>query len=826
MLYFPHMSRSALPGDASSAMKVAIERSDDVDIMRNRIDEAMQKARNARALYAPKVTVDLKDSASRNLQGYTGYERKKSAMANVEINLFNGFQDQLQNEIEQVNVLKSKTELTAMQNNLRSELEQAYVEYNAVREKLPLLEDYAQLNIATVGFYKDQFKIGRRTPLDLLNSMNELYNSEKDLYATRVEEVRTFYKIAYLTGLLDEMLASTANAECQTIKDGPSVLYRKKLQEAASVIKRVEQEEKAAAEPAVVAVPARGPEQPPVPSDEMRKPTVQTPAAKETAAEKTVAVQTARDESRAPYERVSFTIVLGSYNTIEAAKTLVHRLDAEDEVMILSGRKHTVLYKFGNHDRVGEAYYRLPESIRKQPSCRIVKLDSVFNRVDRYELSMYNSCERNPATGTEGGWKVVMKSFEKEASAEAYRYYSTLCEHTGTQHSDDGRYIVSSPLFETREKAASHQAMLIENRYTTAKESTLVETDAAETGTVQPRIPAPTPMVVEKSESKRSGTLFTVEVKQESARVEPQSSTKTAATQEPETAERTTQTPVGSEMKISAKPPLNAENNNTNKPEKTEKGKTKAKTAQSPSVPKAVVSSSQPVRPAAVNKKVSAPSSSEVSTTASKDSTVVNPEKRKVQTEHPQSKSASQPVKTVYTIQLGTYNDFDNAKAIIHRLAMEEKSMILTYEDAGREKHVVLLGFDNHDSIGMFFHTLPEYLVKANRPIIRKFIKFVSSLDDYRISLYQQCSGQTEKVNAEGWRVVMNSFDRESSAQAYMHNMQHCHDGRIDAVSDGFEVSTVSFPTKKEAEDYRTLLLLHEHIGKESRVVRTSKQEK
>ncbi|MFA7504536.1 MAG: TolC family protein, partial [Burkholderiaceae bacterium] len=50
--------------------------------------------------------------------------------------------------------------------------------------------------------YREQFKIGRRNLLDLLNAFNELYQAESAVVAARVDLVLTRLQIEYAAGKL------------------------------------------------------------------------------------------------------------------------------------------------------------------------------------------------------------------------------------------------------------------------------------------------------------------------------------------------------------------------------------------------------------------------------------------------------------------------------------------------------------------------------------------------------------------------------------------------------------------------------------------------
>ena len=61
----------------------------------------------------------------------------------------------------------------------------------------------------TQSDYKEQFKVGQRTLLDLLDTENELYQARRDFLDAEFTEISAQYRILHAMGLLVESLRVT-----------------------------------------------------------------------------------------------------------------------------------------------------------------------------------------------------------------------------------------------------------------------------------------------------------------------------------------------------------------------------------------------------------------------------------------------------------------------------------------------------------------------------------------------------------------------------------------------------------------------------------------
>src|SRR5205085_1087491 len=99
-------------------------------------------------------------------------------------------------------------------NDSERDLRQAWEGLLASRERVPQLETHAGISAQVVQAYRQQFSIGQRTLLDVLNAENELYtargNALNGLLQVSADEVRVLGAMGQLATALGVALPEEA----------------------------------------------------------------------------------------------------------------------------------------------------------------------------------------------------------------------------------------------------------------------------------------------------------------------------------------------------------------------------------------------------------------------------------------------------------------------------------------------------------------------------------------------------------------------------------------------------------------------------------------
>ena len=166
------------------------------------IQATEQQYEAAKSAFYPRVDAELSRSMDNNLDGVEGHNNDWRAMLGMRYNLFAGGSNKadLQSKAYQTNQA-----MDIRNNALRVLNEELGLAWNALinaNQQLPIAQQYVDYSSRVRDSYQQQFSLGERTLLDLLDSENELFTSSRRLEEVRFTELFTQYRIKTTIGTL------------------------------------------------------------------------------------------------------------------------------------------------------------------------------------------------------------------------------------------------------------------------------------------------------------------------------------------------------------------------------------------------------------------------------------------------------------------------------------------------------------------------------------------------------------------------------------------------------------------------------------------------
>jgi len=173
----------------------------------------------AKSPFYPRFDAELATGANNNLQGEPGYDNEWRAAVVMNYNLFNGNRDKarLQGDAYRVN-----QSMDIRNNALRTLNENLALAWNAMNNahiQTPIAREYAETTTKVRAAYQDQFGLGQRTLLDLLDSENELFNAARRYTEVRYTEEFSMYRLLATTGDLLRQLRVVLPNEAVALSD-------------------------------------------------------------------------------------------------------------------------------------------------------------------------------------------------------------------------------------------------------------------------------------------------------------------------------------------------------------------------------------------------------------------------------------------------------------------------------------------------------------------------------------------------------------------------------------------------------------------------------
>lgn len=214
----------ALPNSVEAAIDTALENNPTIAV--NRADVAASRAEynGSKATFLPTVELEVNGSADRNQEGARGGEYIASALVTVNYNLFNGFEDYHTRKELMARIGESRQRLNRAIRLTEEEMRLAWNARTSAQERVGAQTREAEANDQVRQTYRQQFDLGGRNLLELLDAENELFITRGNLISSEFAELFAAYRILATGGILVATLDSQILRESQHPEDPiPSV---------------------------------------------------------------------------------------------------------------------------------------------------------------------------------------------------------------------------------------------------------------------------------------------------------------------------------------------------------------------------------------------------------------------------------------------------------------------------------------------------------------------------------------------------------------------------------------------------------------------------
>jgi len=222
-LVLPVPDADMLPKDKSEGLTFAIDHHPVIKSARQDIKAAQAYKQGVKASYYPELAFELDANSYNDINGESGLNRlganvgghrnEVTAMLRLKYNFFSGGKDVAQERGAAYKVSQARAINYSAHRQVTESFELAW---NAF-EMLALQKDYIKQHIITSKetqlAYNDQFSLGQRNLLDLLDTENELFQARKDYLDADFNELSARYRLLNVTGqLLDSLRVTRSSA--------------------------------------------------------------------------------------------------------------------------------------------------------------------------------------------------------------------------------------------------------------------------------------------------------------------------------------------------------------------------------------------------------------------------------------------------------------------------------------------------------------------------------------------------------------------------------------------------------------------------------------
>ena len=182
-----------------------------IKAMQSDVETARAQIGLDQSAFHPNIYLEIGPTYNWQVQGSQTYEWGTGIMLRASWNLFNGFYDYYNVKGNAARMRQTREQLNSQADALAQETASTWSSLISAQEQAKFFGFAVDNNTHTRDAYLQQFNVGQRSLLDVLDSENELYSSSIQLVTARLNEVAAHYRLKALGGDLLSSLGFDRN---------------------------------------------------------------------------------------------------------------------------------------------------------------------------------------------------------------------------------------------------------------------------------------------------------------------------------------------------------------------------------------------------------------------------------------------------------------------------------------------------------------------------------------------------------------------------------------------------------------------------------------
>ncbi|USD66500.1 TolC family outer membrane protein [Vibrio sp. SCSIO 43136] len=205
-LVFPRADAEAIAFTFDEALERAYDDHPVIKTATVDVEAARFQYEQSKGVNYPTISFEAEQAWRDDAGGISGSSSETSIMLRLRYNLYNGGSDDANTERAAYQLNKAKDLRDDTFRSVKESLQLAWNALDLTLQQKEFLADHVDSASETVISYEKQYRIGKRTLLDLLNTENELFEARKDYIDAHYAEQLAKYRVMNASGnLLDAL---------------------------------------------------------------------------------------------------------------------------------------------------------------------------------------------------------------------------------------------------------------------------------------------------------------------------------------------------------------------------------------------------------------------------------------------------------------------------------------------------------------------------------------------------------------------------------------------------------------------------------------------
>ena len=198
----PELATQYLPKTIEEAIALAQLHNPNLLALKADIEAAEHNITVQTAGFFPTVDLELDATRSHNQSGVSEVDREIEGRVVGRYNLFNGGRDAALRKEAIARYEEAKSLYNEELKNVEQEIRTAWGIYQSTQTNVPIVKKYVSANVRVRDLYIEQFNLGKRSLLNVLDGENELFQSRRELITIMNSNVFAGYRLVATTGHL------------------------------------------------------------------------------------------------------------------------------------------------------------------------------------------------------------------------------------------------------------------------------------------------------------------------------------------------------------------------------------------------------------------------------------------------------------------------------------------------------------------------------------------------------------------------------------------------------------------------------------------------
>ncbi len=173
--------RTDLPANETEAFDRAVDRSPGIRAANKDIEAASGELQQADGRFWPRVDLELGANRNKNVDGVMGMNNDNSALLVMRYNLYSGGADVARRRASLERIARSRNTLLQTRRNLEQETQLSWNALTTALDRIPVLQEQVRQSSLARGAYREQFEVGRKTVIDLLDAEADYFGAASGL---------------------------------------------------------------------------------------------------------------------------------------------------------------------------------------------------------------------------------------------------------------------------------------------------------------------------------------------------------------------------------------------------------------------------------------------------------------------------------------------------------------------------------------------------------------------------------------------------------------------------------------------------------------------